>query len=537
MARIPDPGFTLVLLLRLEGLIDSDEEPCDMAVDLFWKFHNQSMDRTALNERLALFSRMYHEGTGGWTDQTVQDAMVRGFDDPDGLVNEVIAKLESLETAKRVSYEPDSSPRWEDLLISLHLIATRAWGLKSVEEDSEERRDTVEEAWRTSALLSASIDANANDPTSLIRADLDPIYRASILAVSGLMLLDRAMAQRGDGRLFDALSSFALGLSYLGELMSSKDIPYSALWDTTGSLLSTPRERKQFASPFSPTKPPMLQELDAQVMVDVFEGLRASRHKVDWRQVADDCDALGYYWDLVGRNPTEEVFDGQGKEWEWLMYWVHARTWAETRLEPSEMMDWIDRKEDRQAEERLRAYFFEEHLWDSLTERARRSLTDADATLLSGRAGRHEAALNDLRIAVEEVIYKVLCEPLSSWIDQVGIKDPKALDFSLVHQRLIETRKQPSLGEFEEMCRSKAMSEFLAPLNLSAGDKTFVTKTLPTQIRELRLARRDAEHVLRSSGQYDEVINLFRVCLGIRCEGILPRLLAIEEGLRGNRST
>lgn len=515
MISIPDPGFTLTRLLRIER----DEDAADNALGLFWETHNRSMDHDVLIERLSFFERMDSKGgAGGWTEPVVHHAMLKGFKDPVALVDFLLQKLDDVERSKRVPYEPDSEAPWERHLVSLHVSAARAWVLKSRDGYSEDVRDLLKESWRSAQRLTGTWTADSSDPASIVAANADPEYKVSVVAVAGLTLLELFKQSVIDGGHADALHFVGLSSLYLAEVVRYRQhgvslgrIPWGA---NAYSLLS------------SPTLPPTLQELSAQDVVDVFERLRDASRGVAWEQVARDCEILNYSWVDAGRAADESVLDRDGDEWEWASYWNHACGWAKAQLHPSEVRGLLAEEHDRRAERRLRTYFFPGDLWEYLPERARRSLVDADSVLFAGAAGRIEAAFNHLRIALEEVLHDSLWVPLELWAEE---EPTSAKDFRGLRERLARNNRHPSLPHFEEMCRTKAMMRFLHSRGTADSAIRFVTQEVAGAIMGLRRIRAEAEHRIGPTGQVDDIEEWMRKMLGLGTEGMLLRLIDLRR--------
>ena len=189
----------------------------------------------------------------------------------------------------------------------------------------------------------------------------------------------------------------------------------------------------------------------------------------------------------------------------------------------------MNRKHDEDSEQRLKLYFFDAGLWGLLPERAKLSLTAAEQTWFSTRFGRVEAALNELRIATEEILSRVFWTPLTEWMTKEPIRNPKLLDFSRIIEELAKKQHEPSLANFGEMLRTQAFRTWLESQTLPKEDRNFILQELPSALRDLGSVRRSAEHGIRRTQQREQVTPYIRRFLGVGCRGVLPHLVQIGK--------
>ena len=121
-------------------------------------------------------------------------------------------------------------------------------------------------------------------------------------------------------------------------------------------------------------------ELPTQQAAHWFEALKAQPNKHDWVKLAATFNDL-----------ANEVLENKGLEdvevdgWGWDYYWFRAGSWTENQLTADELRERNEAIEDERAEERLRAYFFDEAQWNALSEPAKNALILADRTWVSSR--------------------------------------------------------------------------------------------------------------------------------------------------------
>ncbi len=246
---------------------------------------------------------------------------------------------------------------------------------------------------------------------------------------------------------------------------------------------------------------------------------------VSWQEVSDHVHMICSAMESEFVDPDSELRP----------YWMEAQGWLRgSKLEPGELRDELRREEDEKAEQRLRRYFFDNAQWSALPERAQRNLVEADRVWYSHRLGNPGAALENIKIAVEEVMHDLFWEPCCQWIDTGGPTGFEKLDiddFEKIRETLKEPQKNPSLLEFESMVESKGLTRFLQTLDLSDYDRSFVRK-LRKSLRSLRETRNQVTHdVGGPTLNRGQVAPLYKTFMGLGQEGILPRLARIKADL------
>lgn len=174
-----------------------------------------------------------------------------------------------------------------------------------------------------------------------------------------------------------------------------------------------------------------MKNLDPQEPVDCFEAIRNRNSGKDLKDIANICSffvTVAKAW-WPNEEQEIEVKDAKGEPWSLPEYWQHALGWVEAQLQPSELRNLLNEREDQLAEQRLRTYFFGEVLWAKLPERARRSIISADRDWFNGSVARIEAILNELQIATTELLIIGLWNPLEEWIKRNNTEQVDANQF------------------------------------------------------------------------------------------------------------
>ena len=175
------------------------------------------------------------------------------------------------------------------------------------------------------------------------------------------------------------------------------------------------------------------------------------------------------------------------------------------------MMEYVHRKEDVQAEERLTRYFFSEKVWRTLPDKTRTSLINADRTWFSTTVGRLDSTLNELRVAVETLLHPLFWEPLPD-----RHKTDCLNKFRTTYKRPVE-QYNPTLGNYIILLGDENVLESIGL------DGDFV-KELRQGLKDLQPKRNPAEHHPKHSFTRSGIQGVVQKFFGIRQEGILPRL-------------
>lgn len=445
---------------------------------------------------------------------------------PDDIEEVLLEKLGKLEEDFRVPYQPDVD-QWtiaDSLFIYAYIAAARALRLKRKVGYSDDVRQSLEGVLQVVRRLGMNPVFASGGPFGIV----------SIGALTGLVSLEAFRIKRLDASYGEALHLLAEGLRYIAYARSDTEEPLDWIEQEFPDNVADERQWRSRLNEYLQTI-----DVNAQETADAFEAIRSRGKCDDWKQVVEDCKALAEFWNLCGKDQQEWapgpdntiiittkndqlVTDAQGKEWTWLEFWRRAQGWAEAQLSPSELRELLNQREDEAAEERLRAYFFGGDLWYQLSERAQRSLADADRAWHSARAGRIEAVLNDLQVATESLCYTFVWEGLRAAKGKQSL-----LEFVNRDAELQERRHQPTLADYAWACRQPFFKEFITAPNLTGTERDFLARELPNALNGLRKLRDAAQHDPKRTWRREEVAPFVREFLGIGQQGVLPTLAEI----------
>ena len=454
------------------------------------------------------------------------------------LERDILDSLDRVYGKFRVPYEPDADnfETLQDLVIHLHVAATRAFAIKRADRGqlSEEVVSCLREVERTAKRIQSVINAPGGQapyesPISEVsidalqavaQFDLDKQsgvlrhlaqffdHAASAEAIWALVQVELSRVSRRHGEYANAIHYLnQASISYICALYKHEDseVAEASVW----------RNR---------LKPLDVTLSESVGLVDLLQ--RSPPADVDWNQVTRGCAGLAILPEVErglfsGIEEEEEFEDEEGVTLSWSEFWNHARGWASAQLSPSEYRKIREEEERHAAERRLKRYFFYD-TWAELPCRAKRRLINADVLLNSPQRVAVEAMLNDLRIATEEICYQVIWEPL------VKNKRP-SLEFLREKAQLEEsrTRRYPSIADYTRICQQKWYCEFLAHHKLDKDDVRFLTKDLPSKLSQLKSERNLAEHEITRPVAPGSPQTFYRGFLGIRENGVLPQLAGI----------
>ena len=508
LARNPEENFdainrtcmTFTLRLHITPLSSFVEEPnVNNAMDLFWDVYK------------------WGDGAGGSfpPDPSIDAELYEGMS---------LELFERIHEESRVRYKSDrnDSHDLERLLVHLHMAGARALRIRDDAELSEEALDCYAEVSRTYERARRTPGWSRYAPESRV----GPLVLASTLAVAAMCILELSRFRRREsGGLEKALQLLcqAIGLY--------KD----ALWnihlldEARGIGPDLSEEELAWHKRFKD----LLTGLDISLheAASLYYALDAGPAAVnDWHEIARMCGALfpidtpglvtGY--DKEIEDPWSE---GEPSNLTWNEFWVAARTRAQGRLSPCNYQQLWEAKESREAESRLTKQFHTGASWESLSERARRHLVNADMILYSTQIVVPEALLNNLLIATEEVFSEYIWEPLctAEW-------DPGLYDFEELRARIESKGRDPGISDFIWVCEQPFFQEYLERREIGGDDLHFLTEELPGRMKELRDARNQAQHEIGHLASKGDAERYFRTFIGIGGPGVLPVLNRI--GLR-----
>ena len=434
----------------------------------------------------------------------------------------------------------------------MHITAARAFRNRKGNELTEEVLDCLIEVERTMARLGAT----AKGPGFFF--DEASSCFTSAGAILAMVFMDFWRIRKAEGRYADALHYLAGASRYYdGAAQNFYGEYIDELWPKIAEEEHSWESRLQR----------LLTGLDvsAEDAVQTFQTIRSDKGSdFDWAQVARDCRSIAdssarawqsadnteqdygpiHLWDdedaaTLDRMLDElyELRDKRGihleitdQEWgpvTWNQFWHKAEAWTRTQLSPSEYRKMREEDEKHAAETRLKNYFFGSD-WSCLPERAQERLISADVTWNSQQRVSRESILNDLLRATEE-----MCE---RFIFQSLMNEERAKSQILsIEAKVAERHRSLSVRQFIEICKLPSLPSLLSERNLAKSEITFMTKDLPTALRQITGARNSAEHETGTSAPPALVDLACRLFLGIGRPGVLPQLARIGRKLQSRR--
>ncbi|MDP2934986.1 MAG: hypothetical protein Q8O86_00680 [Dehalococcoidia bacterium] len=495
------------------------EEPWEEAADFFWEVYCRERTLDHLNWLAKGDFAFVHVKAEPPDGELLREEIERlGREHQEALSR--ISLLQASEVAVRVPYPPVQDEELNGRLhIYLHTAAALALLLRSRDGYSEEVRDRLEEAWKAARRFMGGELLEWGAP-----ADSDTFpWEHSALATTAIVLNDLSIASFSERNYEDAFHQVALASRYVmmmpegyRYLSISKDY-YSHRYRhkkylpiVSGLNLGVVFEPGSDSSHPGP-RSPIVSGLNP---ADVFKRLCASSKEKDWAQVAEDCRTFGEMEDPI--LACQELGE--------YGYWWEQAGYAMSKLEPRELAVYHEKQmrrlEDERAEEILASFFFQDPSLLLLPDTARRSLIEATRAWAWTKSGRLESVLNQIRLAVEALMYPTFWVPLSQWAGRD--KGYKSEWLRGLMSDLGE--KHPSLKHYRQMLMNNRLKELLsvqAPYNQDLG---FVYEKLPAALRKLNEQRNQAEHDPTRVWRREEVASLFNEYLGIGCDGVLRRL-------------
>ena len=516
MSWIPDPPIILVLLQNIE----KGENLLQNSSELFWRFYLQSMGPEQFKERTEFWINKYLEDSpkgGGFTDPRVRDEIFQG---PGKLGELIIDKLDELSTKHFVPYNPDEKEDPIALYIYLHFEASRLVRFLKCEGYSERSRDSLKNAINIFNRCNKAIGNLSNAPWS-------KEYSVSLYALASLLHVTQFLIQKSDGEYEHALNAifwgFVFGLLAIeifpeNELENQKAEPFIDLINSVGNIWE---------------RAPWMANLDAQEIVNCFEAIRDGRESRDYKNLTNVCsffiNVTKNWWPPT--NKKADVKDAKDESWGLSEYWHRALGWAEARLTPSEFKKIIDEREEEWAVNRLKTYFFRSDVWDKLSDRAKSSLTSAERDWFSGSSIRIEAILNELMIAVQELLIQGLWNPLVKWFEENGQERQGYQDFMKLKAEIATKGNVPTILDFETICSRPIVGTYLAEKGISQEDRGWFKHGLREGLYHLRQARNRAEHEHKKWTRAD-LEQFYDKCLGIGQPGIIRKVCKILFSLK-----
>jgi hypothetical protein len=476
--------------------------------------------------------------------------------------SQLLNTLEQLERDARVAYEPDADD-WAirhlfDLVRYVHIGAARALALKRSEGYSDDVVDCLERVRWAGQLVKKIVEETLANDECLVEF-------VSINSVTGLALLELFHVRRLAAKMSEAIHLLVQSL----DLLSTGLFSYGWLTNTTSREIydyqNVVEICERIGRPLDYEKSwryiifKRLAFLDLTTEVilakDLASHLLEMGRDIDWKTLAKDIDRLADSFDLFYekdraieqyskekylvtpmRDMTDEMesvivqleqaaIKIKSKPEYIVEFLDRAAGRFEERMTPDQFREFVQESEDRAAEKRLKAYFFDAESWGALPERAQRSLIDAERTWFSSKAGRIEGALIHLQTAIEGLLQDIVWDPLVATGSGGGFEFLELLEF---HTKLQERNENPTLGNYVWICSRRFYREYVSHLGIPTGEKEFLLKELSPALDQLRTARNAAQHDPTRRWTREEVTAIYRKFMGIGSAGVIPRLATIK---------
>ncbi|MFC2066842.1 hypothetical protein ACFLUO_07335 [Chloroflexota bacterium] len=534
MMWIPPITSTYVTLGRLA----SDENPLKDSTELFWHFCNGSLSPEEFIENINGWKERAPDADG-FFDPKQKAFMLRAYENPTEAAQIIVDRIDLLIEKKRVQYTPDKPGPPIELYVYLHLETTSLYRLLNVQAYSEKTREVLDDAINTYIRCSRSIDLYSNTPWS-------HEYSVSLEAVGSFLYITNFFVKNTDGDYEDALDALLTGIQHIQvaqTLLTSNRhhmfesdllVPYSSMsYDIRKSAR-------------------WMQNLRPQTAVDCFEAIRKGNRINDVNKLYNMCESfLGIYdepwlkniksesqWLMPWqeKNEVERIIDTDGIYWRQPSdFWLKRLGWVEAQLTPSDFKTILDEREEQAAEKRLKKYFFKEDLWNQLPDRTRSSLISADRDWFGGSSARIEAILNELRIAVEELLIQEFWKPLGQWFDKHGRNCQGSQSFLDLKMELENKRKVPTILDFEHICKMQISGTYLVNKGVTREDRVWFIQSLQKSLFPLRRARNRAEHESDTQLTHEELNKYYNEFIGIGQPGIVEKLSELLFSLNRER--
>ena len=436
-------------------------------------------------------------------------------------------------------------------LIFIHVAAVRALILGTTDGFSEEMKGCLDEVDRTFRRLRiAGLNPEDRIASSSLRLEDEPNLEGlgiflSTLAVTAISYVTLSRMSRRESRHADALH-------YLAEAgrLYEYAIPTPLGIDDMWPLGSDWRHTKYVGETLMDDSVAGIR-ISLKEFTDTFNLIRQDASRIDdWSGIVADCRTLAAhyrcwvfaefeeevetYWDEdedIYEIPAlhisrARIAEEDGSEVTWSEYWHGAKAWASAQLSRSEYREMRRLDELEDSEWRLEKYFFGDY-WPKLPVLAQERVIAADIIWTSNQRVSKESLLNELLIAAAEMCYAFIWDPL---LDEEIASEGLLIE---IEGRMAEDgRQQPKMKDFLAICDHRLFREFLKRRGLDRGEIQFMSEDLPVAIRQLRRARNDAVHELRSSVPQGKIEELYWKFLGIGRPGVLPELVRQGTKLR-----
>ncbi len=517
MSWLPSPPRVLILMQEIE----KGEELLSNSSELFWLFCMNSVSPAEFNNRVKFWINKHLEESpkgGGFQDTEISEIILQG---PERVIEIIVDKLDALCEKKRVPYKPDEEEDPITLYIYTHIEASRLVWLLKTEQYSERTRETLDNSIIVFNRCFSAINGYPQAPWS-------QEYSVSLGAVGSFLYVTQFSLRKSDGDYEKALKSLFWGFSQ--NFMASVSFPKHGFPNPNAIPLIS--SINSIGNVWEYT--PWMLDLDPQEIANCFEAIRTRSDSKDLKEVADICS----YFVTVTKNwwPDEEqeieVKDAKGESWSLPEYWQNALGWVDAQLSPSEFKEIINEREEQAAEQRLLKYFFEEDLWNWLPDRTKSSLISADRDWFSSSNTRIEAILNELKIAVEELLIKEFWDPMMKWFEEKGQNNKGAQVFLDLKTELTARRKSPTILDFEHICRMQITGAYLVEKGVPREDRIWFIQNLQKSLFPLRQARNRAEHESGNRWTREELNGFYCEFVGIGQLGVIKELSKLLQSFK-----
>ena len=489
MAWIPDVSRTLVIVKRLE----KQEDLLEDSTELFQAFFEDMHSPEEFAKRMEELGELLSESQGYFVDPEIAAAVETATRDPAAGAQLVVDRLHDLAQLFDVPYEPDGSGHTPLVAAAIHYHASllvRAMRRSSVGEQQYGYGDDVGPAFR----------------------ELERLWFRYGEADSPTLLTIRSLLWRVGAELASQTGDYAAALRDLA--LSLKAFVQSE--DQTGRidfrLILSPKDRYQL--------PPWLDGVEDRAKSYLAHLSNISEGEVDWASVIDSCQTLKNYL-LIERSQTHRGADVVVEEE--TDYWDETIGWAKAQLTPGQLRSLYEKSNNKAAIVRLSRYFFGGGMWDRLSEYAQNALIVCDGVWMAdGPESRLLQILSPLQRATEDTLYHYLWQPL---VERAGTKP----DYSDYPGRLLVRfdKQYPGLTEYLNVLHSAVGKGYLVTLGFASEDLTFLSKEVPTLLRNLRHNRNKVEHEPDSIVDLNDIRYLYRAFLGISRRGVIPELVRL----------
>lgn len=330
-------------------------------------------------------------------------------------------QLQKLRAVWKYRYAPDESLDWTRAFINIHIDGALALHLKRTEDGySEDLQGLIEEITRLASLLYTN----------------NYLWEPGVYFQSAPSYFEETVPLK---KSLSIVCSFAWSFRFFIKKAAGQDEEafdcVNKAFECADPLINTRR--------FASRSKSKIEEVNAsaglvtfwlrcQEVVQVFDGIyKSNEPKVDWTQLAEQCEEIRFSYEQGGkwaeenrflidksvRSETGKIPTESGSDWSPSYpvseFWTYARGLCITRLSPDAYRKLRDQDERHTAEKRLKRYFFSDH-WEDLSTASRDALIAADRAFWSDE-GRKGDVLENIRLAIEPIIEECLVIPFRDW--------------------------------------------------------------------------------------------------------------------------